>query len=200
MSDDVEVENIDESQGNDMQDYIRNHLDDLLGDTDLRDVAEQGFINNKIRYGMMRLLNEQLKVVTMDSAMLGQWRAMMKDIDATIFKIAQIAQDDRSLDNEEMVAKALSEVTRQISHDPYRLDDGEGDVIKSPTIDKEFEFVDGSEEVGLSTMDYQQFANFYKKTGSRSDDETENDDGESGASALDDAAPAPPKPGEITPG
>lgn len=135
-------------------------VDDLLKSENLSEVTEITQINNKMRYAMLRIINLKMGEAAEDPKMIAAWKGLIKDIDSAVFILARLSQEDRHLDNEEMVAQALNAVTQQIRKNPYKVDSPLEDMEIPPLPslpDDEFDFKEGSDLIGLITEDYKDF-------------------------------------------
>lgn len=180
-------------------------IDDLMNNPSLMEVQETTKVTNQLRLGLVRILTDSMGNVTNDPQMLAQYRGIIKELDNAVFMLARLSQEDKHLDNEEMVAKALNEVTKQLRFNPYdrRAQDAKemgivAEEIVQPDLAKggEFELVEGSDHIGLVETNYETFVNEVIPS-LPSDNEDEEVVEEPKDKVQRDEPLAPPTPGTI---
>ena len=139
-----------------IQDEMGSLIDGLVNGEGLMDVHSVTEVNNRMRYAMLRIINLNMKDAAQDPKMISAWKAVIKDIDSAVFMLARLAQEDRHLDNEEMVAAALNAVSAQIRKNPYR-GDGEFNLPDLPDLPDLPLKNEDELTVGLLNMDYEAF-------------------------------------------
>lgn len=181
-----------------IQEDVNELVDNLMTDG-LQDINSVTEVNNRMRYGMLRIINLKMSEAAQDPKMITAWKALIKDIDAAVFMLARLAQEDRHLDNEEMVAQALNAVSEQVRRNPYRLKDGEEShgVPSLPDLpDTEFSKRDGVLDIGLVNMDYENFMKNADKESIGAHDESEETTTKRPEVGRDVPLP-PPAPGQL---
>lgn len=182
-----------------IQEDVNELVDKLMVDG-LQDIHSVTEVNNRMRYGMLRIINLKMSEAAQDPKMITAWKALIKDIDAAVFMLARLAQEDRHLDNEEMVAQALNAVSEQVRRNPYRLKEGEESygAPELPTLpETDFDKRDGVLDIGLINTDYETFMKNADKAAIGAHDEEEEDKPKANRDANRDAPLPPPVPGQL---
>lgn len=182
-----------------------NLIDNLLKSEDFLNVHESVKVTNMLRWSMAQILNDGLKDIAGDPMLLAQYRGLIKELDQAVFTLARLSQEDKHLDNEELVAKALNEVTRSIRGNPYQERNDfykeQGlptENVELPNLpDNEFNFTDGSGDVGLVSTNFKTFEEEILPS-LKSESITENDTPNPAPTTIERDAPlAPPLPGSV---
>lgn len=176
-----------------------NLIDNLLKSEDFLNVNESVKVTNMLRWSMAQILNDGLKNIADDPKLLAQYRGLIKELDQAVFTLARLSQEDKHLDNEELVAKALNEVTRSIRGNPYQERNDfyteQGlpvENIELPNLpDGEFTFTEGSGEVGLINTNFKTFEEEILP-GLKNDTNTKEDTPKPETTTIERDAPLPP--------